>query len=154
MYERDRDMKQSRFFQVSLLLPVAVWGLGVLIFSFVLRQDNNAVWENLYNGYHIFVPYLIFAAVIWRLVSNKPYGLLMFMAFIVPILWGFFFTLWYVIVTYIQDKSIDTWFVLSIMVFWATFVGYLFELIPFWVLSKLKTKFKADEQHGDALSAH
>jgi len=147
-------MTQSRFFQVSLLLPVAVWGLGLLIFSFVLRLDNGVIWQNLYNGHHIFVPYLIFAAVIWKLVSNKPYGLLMFMAFIVPILWGFFFTLWYVLVTYIQHRSIETWFVLSIMVFWATFVGFLFELIPLYVLNKLKTKFKAVEQQNEALSAH
>ena len=147
-------MTQSRFFQVSLLLPVAVWGLGLLIFSFVLRLDNGVIWQNLYNGHHIFVPYLIFAAVIWKLVSNKPYGLLMFMAFIVPILWGFFFTLWYVLVTYIQHGSIETWFVLSIMVFWATFVGFLFELIPLYVLNKLKTKFKAVEQQNEALSAH
>ena len=147
-------MTQSRFFQVSLLLPVAVWGLGLLIFSFVLRLDNGVIWQNLYNGHHIFVPYLIFAAVIWKLVSNKPYGLLMFMAFIVPILWGFFFTLWYVLATYIQHRSIETWFVLSIMVFWATFVGFLFELIPLYVLNKLKTKFKAVEQQNEALSAH
>ena len=147
-------MTQSRFFQVSLLLPVAVWGLGLLIFSFVLRLDNGVIWQNLYNGHHIFVPYLIFAAVIWKLVSNKPYGLLMFMAFIVPILWGFFFTLWYVLVTYIQHGSRETWFVLSIMVFWATFVGFLFELIPLYVLSKLKTKFKAVEQQNEALSVH
>ena len=147
-------MTQSRFFQVSLLLPVAVWGLGLLIFSFVLRLDNGVIWQNLYNGHHIFVPYLIFAIAIWKLVSNKPYGLLMFMAFIVPILWGFFFTLWYVLVTYIQHGSIETWFVLSIMVFWATFVGFLFELIPLYVLSKLKTKFKAVEQQNEALSAH
>ena len=147
-------MTQSRFFQVSLFFPVAVWGLGLLIFSFVLRLDNGVIWQNLYNGHHIFVPYLIFAAVIWKLVSNKPYGLLMFMAFIVPILWGFFFTLWYVLVTYIQHRSIETWFVLSIMVFWATFVGFLFELIPLYVLSKLKTKFKAVEQQNEALSVH
>ena len=147
-------MTQSRFFQVSLLLPVAAWGLGLLIFSFVLRQDNAAIMQNLYNGHHIFLPYLIFAVVIWKLVSNKPYGLLMFMAFIVPILWGFFFTLWYVVATYIQQRSIETWFVLSIMVFWATFVGFLFELIPLYVLSKLKTKLKAVEQRSNVLSAH
>ena len=145
-------MTQSRFFQISLLLPVAVWGLGLLIFSFMLRHANDVILQNLYNGHHIFVPYLIFAAVIWNLVNNKPYGLLMFMAFIVPILWGFFFTLWYVLATYIQDGSIEDWFVLSIMVFWATLVGFLFEIIPFLVLSKFKTKFKAVEQQNIALS--
>ncbi len=147
-------MTQSRFFQISLLLPVAVWGLGLLIVSFVLRHANDVILQNLYNGHHIFVPYLIFAAVIWNLVNNKPYGLLMFMAFIVPILWGFFFTLWYVVVTYIQDGSMEDWFVLSIMVFWATLVGFLFEIIPLLVLTKFKTKFKAVEQHNNALSAH
>ncbi len=145
-------MTQSRFFQISLLLPVAVWGLGLLIVSFVLRHANDVILQNLYNGHHIFVPYLIFAAVIWNLVNNKPYGLLMFMAFIVPILWGFFFTLWYVVVTYIQDGSMEDWFVLSIMVFWATLVGFLFEIIPLLVLTKFKTKFKAVEQHNNALS--
>jgi hypothetical protein len=145
-------MTQSRFFQVSLLLPVAVWGLGLLIFSFMLRHANDVILQNLYNGHHIFVPYLIFAAVIWNLVNNKPYGLLMFMAFIVPILWGFFFTLWYILATYIQDGSTEDWFVLSIMVFWATFAGFLFEIIPLLVLSKFKTKFKAVEQQNNALS--
>jgi len=145
-------MTQSRFFQISLLLPVAVWGLGLLIFSFMLRHANDVIWQNLYNGHHIFVPYLIFAAVIWNLVNNKPYGLLMFMAFMVPILWGFFFTLWYVLATYIQDGSMEDWFVLSLMVFWATLVGFLFEIIPFLVLSKFKTRFKAVEQQNNALS--
>jgi len=145
-------MTQSRFFQISLLLPVAVWGLGLLIFSFMLRHANDVILQNLYNGHHIFVPYLIFAAVIWNLVNNKPYGLLMFMAFMVPILWGFFFTLWYVLATYIQDGSREDWFVLSLMVFWATLVGFLFEIIPFLVLSKFKTRFKAVEQQNNALS--
>ena len=145
-------MTQSRFFQISLLLPVAVWGLGLLIFSFMLRHANDVILQNLYNGHHIFVPYLIYAAVIWNLVNNKPYGLLMLMAFIVPILWGFFFTLWYVLATYIQDGSIEDWFVLSIMVFWATLAGFLFEIIPFLVLSKFKTKFKAAEQQLEKTS--
>jgi hypothetical protein len=147
-------MTQSRFFQVSLLLPVAAWGLGLLIFSVVLGQDKGVIWQHLYNGHHIFVPYLIFAIVIWKAVSNKSYGLLMVMAFVVPILWGFFFTLWYVMATYIQDGSRETWFVLSIMVLWATLVGFLFEIIPFLILRKLKHKFKAVEQHDNALSAH
>lgn len=147
-------MTQSRFFQVSLLLPVVAWGLGLLIFSVVLGQDKGVIWQHLYNGHHIFVPYLIFAIVIWKAVSNKSYGLLMFMAFVVPILWGFFFTLWYVMATYIQDGSRETWFVLSIMVLWATLVGFLFEIIPFLILRKLKHKFKAVEQHDNALSAN
>ena len=142
-------MTQSRFFQFSLVLPVAMWSMGLLLFSLVLRHDSGALQQNLYNGHHIFLPYLIFAAVIWNLVDNKPYGLLMFMAFIVPILWGCFFTLWYVAATYIQNGSTETWFVLSIMAFWATLVGYIFEVIPLWILSKFKTNFKAVEPKDD-----
>jgi hypothetical protein len=145
-------MTQSRFFQVSLALPLALWALGLLIFSLLLRHDSGALQQNLYNGHHIFLPYLIFAVVIWKLVDNKPYGLLMFLAFAVPIVWGCFFTLWYVMVTYIQNGSIETWFVLSIMAFWATLVGFLFEIIPLWVLRKFKTYFKAVEQKDDAAS--
>ena len=138
-------MTQARFFQVSLILPFVMWGIGLLIFSLVLRPDSGALQQNLYNGHHIFLPYLIFAVVVWKLVNNKPYGLLMFMAFIVPILWGCFFTLWYVVVTYIQNGSTETLFVLSIMAFWAALVGFLFEIIPLWVLRKFKTNFKAVE---------
>jgi hypothetical protein len=145
-------MTPSRFFQVSLALPVVLWGMGLLIFSLVLRHDSGAIQQNLYNGHHIFLPYLIFAVVIWNLVNNKPYGLLMFMTFAVPILWGCFFTLWYVVVTYIQDGSTETWFVLSIMAFWATLVGFLFEIIPFLILRKFKTNFKAVEQKDVAVS--
>jgi hypothetical protein len=145
-------MTPSRFFQVSLALPVVLWGMGLLIFSLVLRHDSGAIQQNLYNGHHIFLPYLIFAVVIWNLVNNKPYGLLLFMAFAVPILWGCFFTLWYVVVTYIQDGSTETWFVLSIMAFWATLVGFLFEIIPFLILRKFKTNFKAVEQKDVAVS--
>ena len=144
-------MTQSRFFQVSLVLPVAMWGVGLLIFSLVLKHDSGAFQQNLYNGHHIFLPYLIFAALIWNLVNNKPYGLLMFMAFVVPILWGCFFTLWYVAVTYIQNGSTETWFVLSIMAFWATLVAYVFEIIPLWVLGKFKTYFKAVEPKDDVV---
>lgn len=144
-------MTQSRFFQVSLAFPVAMWGVGLLLFSLVLRHDSGAFQQNLYNGHHIFLPYLIFAVLIWKLVDNKPYGLLMFMAFMVPILWGCFFTLWYVAVTYIQNGSTETWFVLSIMVFWATLVGYIFEVIPLWILSKFKIYFKSVEPKDDVV---
>ncbi len=145
-------MTQSRFFQVSLALPVVVWGLGLLFFSLAVRHDSGALQQNLYNGHHIFLPYLIFAVLISKLVDNKPYGLLMFMAFVVPILWGCFFTLWYVVVTYIQNGSTETWFVLSIMAFWATLVGFLFELLPLWVLRKFKTAFKAVQPKDDVVS--
>lgn len=145
-------MTHSRFFQVSLALPVVLWGAGLLIFSLALNHDSGAFKQNLINGHHIFLPYVIFAAAIWILVNNKPYGLLLFMAFAVPILWGCFFTLWYAVVTYIQDGSTETLFVLSIMAFWATLVGYLCELIPLWVIRKFRTKFSAAKQKDDVPS--
>src|SRR5574340_886160 len=112
-------MTQPRFFQVSMLAPVVLWGLITLVVSLFLRHDYE-VRQNLYNGYHIVVPYLIFTLVIWKWVSNKTFGFLMLMAFVVPILWGFFFTVWYLLVSYIQKGSLEQWFVLLIMVFWAT----------------------------------
>ena len=142
-------MTQSRFFQFSLALPVALWAVGLLIVSLALGQDSGAIRQNLYNGHHIFLPYLIFAALIWKLVSKKPYGLLMFMSFAVPILWGCFFTLWYAVVTYMLEGHTETWFVLLIMAFWATLVGFLCELIPFWILSRFKAKFEAVEHTAD-----
>jgi hypothetical protein len=147
-------MTPSRFFQISLVLPIALWGVGLLIVSLTLRQDIGAIQQNLVNGHHIFLPYLVFAAVIWKLVDNKPYGRLMFMAFAVPILWGCFFTLWYVAATYILAGSIETWFVLLIMAFWAAFAGFLCEVIPFWVLRRFKTNFKAIEQQTYAASTN
>ena len=143
-------MTQPRFFQISLALPVALWGVGLLIVSLAFRQDGGEILQNLYNGHHIFLPYIIFAAAIWKLVNNKTYGLLMVMAFVVPILWGCFFTLWYVVVTYMLEGNIETWFVLAIMAFWATFVGFLCEAIPFWILSKFKEKFKAAQHTAGA----
>jgi hypothetical protein len=138
-------MTQPRFFQVSMLAPVALWGLITLVVSLFLRQDYE-VRQNLYNGYHIVVPYLIFTLVIWKWVSNKTFGFLMLMAFIVPILWGFFFTLWYLLVSYIQKGSMEPWFVLLIMVFWATLVAYLFEAIPLFILRTFKEDFKTAQQ--------
>jgi hypothetical protein len=145
-------MTQSRFFQISLVLPVVTWGIGLLIIAFAYRMDNQDTLQHLYLGHRIFIPYIIYAALVWKLVSNKPFGVLMLMAFIVPIVWGLFFTLWYAVFTYIQNGSIDPYYVLLIMILWATLVGFLFEVFPFWVLRKFKDRFKAAGQQ-DSLSA-
>jgi hypothetical protein len=153
-YERNLKMTQSRFFQISLVLPVVTWVLGLLVISFAQKLDTDAILQNLYLGHRIFIPYIVYAALIWKLVSNKPYGLLMFMSFIVPILWGLFFTVWYVIATYIQEGTIEALNVLLIMILWATLAGFLFEIIPFWILRKFKTRFRAVEPQDDGLSAN
>ena len=142
-------MTQSRFFQISLILPLVTWVVGLLAISFAEKLDNAAILQNLYLGHRIFIPYMVFAALIWKLVNNKPYGMLMFMSFIVPILWGIFFTIWFVVATYIQEGTIEALNVLLIMILWATVVGFLFEIIPFWILRKFKNRFTAVEQ-GDA----
>jgi hypothetical protein len=147
-------MTQSRFFQISLGLPIATWVLGLLVISIVQKLDNDAILQNLYLGHRIFIPYIIYAALIWKLVSNKPFGLLMFMAFIVPIMWGLFFTVWYLIANYIQNGTIEALNILLIMVLWATLAGFLFEIIPLWILRKFKDRFKAAEHQADALSAN
>jgi heme/copper-type cytochrome/quinol oxidase subunit 2 len=137
-------MTQSRFFQLSLLFPFVLWCLGLLIFSLVNKQGAASVLKNLYDGYHVFVPYLIFAGVVWKMTSHKPYRMLIFMAFVVPITWGVFFTLFYVLVSLAKERTTDESHVLCIMAFWATVVGYLVEIIPFLILAVFKDNFKSD----------
>ena len=137
-------MTQSRFFQISLFFPFVLWVTCLLGFTIVTRESNNFVLNNLYDAYRIFVPYLIFAALIWKLTRNRPYRLLMFMAFITPIFWGVFFTFFYMIVTFLRDRIIDKWYVLCIMAFWATVVAYLFELIPYLILIIFKEDFRTE----------
>ena len=153
IFETVRNLRPSRFFQISLLLPIVFWGVGLVVVSLTFKQDIGEIRQNLYNGHHIFLPYMLFTVVMWKLVDNKPYGLLMFMAFAVPILWGCFFTVWYVVVSYLLTGNIESWFVLVIMAFWAAFVGYLCEVIPFWVIRRFKENFKAVEKRAEALSA-
>ena len=110
---------------------------------FVLKQGNDFVMNNLYNGYRVLVPYLLFVAVLWRLSQNRPYRLLMLMAFVVPIVWGGFFTLFYIVVTFLREGTLDKWYILLIMAFWATVVGYAFEIIPLIIMSIFKNDFRA-----------
>jgi uncharacterized membrane protein len=142
-------MTQSRFFQISLLFPFVLWGLCLLIFSFTYREGAAFILDNLYNAYRVFVPYLVFAAVLWKLAHRKPYRWLVLMAFVVPVIWGVFFVLFYALSSLVTAGMMEEWYVLSIMVFWAILVAYLVELIPFLVLTIFKHDFKSDDVNED-----
>jgi hypothetical protein len=66
------------------------------------------------------------------------------MAFFIPIVWGFFFTLCYIVHSYIREGLLDSK-VLCIMNFWAVVAAYLFELVPWAILMIFRDDFKADE---------
>ncbi len=138
-------MTQSRFFQISLLLPFGLWCLCLLVFSFTYKEGAAFILDNLYNAYRVFVPYLIFAAVLWKLAYHKPYRWLVLMASVIPVIWGIFFVLFYALSSLVTAGTVEKLYVLSIMVFWAIVVAYLVELIPFLVLMIFKNDFKSDD---------
>ena len=143
-------MTQSRFFQLALFFPFILWCLCLLVFSLVYEQGAEFILKNLYYAYRVFVPYLFFAAAIWKLAAEKPYRLLVLLASVVPIIWGVFFTLFYMMMSYIVEGKVDeTWYVLCIMAFWATLVGYFVEIIPFLALVVFKEHFKSDPAKAD-----
>lgn len=144
---QDNAMTHSRFFQLSLFFPVVLWLLGLLIFSIVNKEGHNFILKHMFDAFRVFVPYLIFAAAIWKLVSNRPYRQLVLFAFAVPIVWGVFFTLCYIVHSYIMDPMVDK-NVLWMMSFWATFVAYLVEIIPFLVLMIFKGDFASAMGQG------
>jgi len=135
-------MTQSRFFQIALFFPFVIWCFFLLASSLISHQSNDLMLKNLYDGYRVFVPYLIFSAGVWKLASNKPYRVLLFMAFVLPLIWGVFFTFFYIILTYFREASIDKWYVLCIMAFWAAIVAYIAEFIPFILLTVFKDNFR------------
>jgi hypothetical protein len=139
-------MTQSRFFQISLFFPFILWCLGLLTFSVVFKHGNSDLLKNLTTGYRVFVPYLIFAALLWKIVDRKTYRSLKLSAFAVPIIWGFFFTVWYIVASLVTGKSAEPVHILCIMAFWATTVAYLLELIPFLILVIFKDDFRSQCQ--------
>jgi hypothetical protein len=149
-------MSQSRFFQVCLFFPFVLWCLCLLLFSLLYRQGAQFILDNLYTAYRVFVPYLLFGAVVWRLARDKPYRVLAAMASFIPIAWGLFFTLFYVVMTLIAGESIERWYIPGIMAFWAIIVAYLLELLPFLVLSIFREHFRDGSQeahlHGPSKS--
>jgi hypothetical protein len=147
-------MTQSRFFQISLFFPFALWCLCLAVFSFTYKEGADFILDNLYNAYRVFVPYLIFAAALWKLSSRKPYRWLVLMAAVIPFIWGIFFTLFYLLSSLVTAGTAERWYVLSIMAFWATVVAYLVELIPLLVLIVFKGDFKSDViKEADPLDA-
>jgi hypothetical protein len=146
-------MTQSRFFQLALFFPLVLWCLCLLVFSLVYKQGAEFILKNMYYAYRVFVPYLIFAAAVWKAANNRPYRILVLLASVVPIIWGVFFTLFYVLMSFIVQREVDeAWHVLCIMAFWATVVGYLVEIIPFLLLAVFKDHFKTASQK-DGLTA-
>jgi len=83
-------MTQSRFFQLSLFFPLILWFLGLLVFSFVNKEGYAFIIKHMFDAIRVFVPYLLFAAGVWRLAANKPHRILMLIAFFAPIIWGLF----------------------------------------------------------------
>lgn len=143
-------MTQSRFFQIALSFPVVLWLVCLLVFTAIGRDGSDPAMKNLQDAYRIFLPYLIFAAAVWRLAANRSYRILMLLAFAVPLVWGVFFTFFYMATAFIKDHTVDRWYVLLMMAFWATVVAYLFEVIPYIILSFFKQDFRAgpSEQAG------
>jgi hypothetical protein len=147
-------MTQSRFFQLSLFFPLILWFLGLLVFSFVNKEGYAFIIKHMFDAVRVFVPYLLFAAGVWRLASNKPHRILILIAFVAPIIWGFFFTVCYYLNAIVTDQVRDLK-VLLMMAFWATVVAYLAEAIPHIILTIFKNDFRpeAAEVIGEASPA-
>jgi len=126
---------------LSLSFPIVVWAVGLFGYSLISRQTHGFIVKNMFDALRVFVPYLIFAAAVWKLAKNKPYRTLVFLAFVVPIIWGIFFTLCYMPYSYFKEKLLD-WYILCIMGFWATFVAYFAEVIPYVILVTFKDVFQ------------
>lgn len=135
-------MTQSRFFQLSLSFPIILWCLSLIVFLFVYKQVDKEILKNVVNGYRILVPYLIFAGILWKWASNRPYRLLILAAGVAPMVWGCFFALYHLLVFYALERVISEWYVYIIMAFWAMVVAYLFEIIPFLILIVFKDDFR------------
>jgi hypothetical protein len=137
-------MTPSRFFQLSLFFPFVLWCLCLILFSILYKAGAELILDNLTNAYRVFVPYFIFAAILWKIIKGKPYRLLILAALIVPLVWGVFFTLFYVAATLITRQIMEPWYVLFIMGFWAAIVAYIMEALPLLILSIFKDDFRPD----------
>jgi len=136
-------MTQSRFFQISLLFPFILWFLGLLVFSIVNKEGYAFIIKHMFDAIRVFVPYLLFAAGVWKLAAHKPHRVLILIAFVSPIVWGLFFTLCYLLNAIVTDQVRDL-NVLLMMAFWATLVAYLAEAIPHIILTIFKNDFKPE----------
>jgi hypothetical protein len=136
-------MTQSRFFQLSLLSPFVIWGLYLVISSVVNNRGIVFIMQNLFGAYPVFVPYFIFAGVIWKLADRKPYKQLVVTALIAPIIWGVFYTLSHVLQYYFKQRMMEPFSIIAIMAFWATVAGYVIEAVPLVVLTIFKDDWKS-----------
>lgn len=140
-------MTQARFFQLSLFFPL-VLGVGYLI-ALLLgeKQDIGIALNKLFEAYPIFLPYIVFTAIMWKISDNKPFSRLVLIALIAPLVWGLFYAFSYVVQYYIKEQMTTQWFVLLIMVFWATVAGYILEAVPLLVLVIFKDNFRPAVQN-------
>ena len=145
-------MTQSRFYQLSLFFPLILWILGLLVFSFANKEGYVFIIKHMFDAVRVFVPYLIFAFAAWKLAANKTYRLLMLMAVVLPIIWGVFFMLCYLLNATITDQVRDL-HILLIMAFWATVVAYLAEIIPLIVLAAFKNDFRSEPLQTDSVAS-
>src|SRR5208337_3514812 len=136
-------MTQSRFFQLSLLFPIVIWCLYLVISSLVNSRGTVFIISNLFGAYPVFVPYFIFAAVIWKLADKKPYKQLVVTALIAPIIWGFFYAISHMLQYYLKERTMEQLSILAIMVFWATLAGYVVEAVPLLLLTIFKDDLKS-----------
>jgi hypothetical protein len=136
-------MTQSRFFQLSLSFPMLLWFLGLLVFSIVNKEGYAFIIKHMFDAVRVFVPYLLFAAGVWRLAASKPHRILILIAFVAPIIWGLFFTVCYYLNAIVTDQVRDLK-VLLMMAFWATVVAYLAEAIPHIILTIFKNDFRPE----------
>ncbi len=147
-------MTQSRFFQLSLLFPFILWFLGLLVFSIVNKEGYAFIIKHMFDAVRVFVPYLLFAAGVWKLAAHRPHRVLILIAFVAPIVWGLFFTFCYLLNAIVTDQVRDL-NVLLMMAFWATLVAYFAEAIPHIILTIFKNDFRPEvtEEIGSASPA-
>jgi hypothetical protein len=136
-------MSQSRFFQLSLLFPFVVWCLYVIISSLLNSRGITTMLTNIIGAYPIFIPYFIFAALLWKLSGRKAFSQLVIIALISPVLWGFFYTLSHMAQYYFKTQILEPLSILGIMVFWATAAGYVVEALPLIALTIFKDDLKS-----------
>jgi hypothetical protein len=117
------------------------------------KQGARFILDNLYTAYRVFVPYFIFAGILWKVSGRKSYRSLILLASIVPLGWGVFFVLFYILMTVVRGDAMEPWYILAIMAFWATVVGYLLELLPLFVLNIFKDNFKPDPEGQTATNS-
>ncbi len=143
--QQNHYMTHARFFQLSLCWPFIVWLLYLLFSSFKDHRGITFIVKGLYDSCPIFVPYALFAALVWRLAKGRSFRQLIMIAFIAPIVWGIFYVFSHMVQFYIKEHIVEGWFVLAVIFFWAAVVGYLIEIIPLAILVIFKDDFKSGQ---------